>query len=536
MSSYLIQSGTSLYLMTRAGVATAVTLPTGITLTGATNPCVATVFGAGGYPVVVVAKGGTHDFYITPDSTARSLQLSAPTAAPVVTAGAGTDLTGSYSVAVTFKVKDANGATIIESGLSPLSTAVSVTAKTLLCSNIPVSGDGTVNARGLYRTLAGGVTLYPWFDLDDNTTITDDRGVADSLLSLLPTTATTLSAPPDLQTIVTWKERLWGVPRLKLDYLRWTEERVFYGWNATNEIVAPPSYTDLTGIVALIPRRDDLGIARKDRFFKMVGNSNDTFQRVGMSETLGCVSQASVVVVRNVAYFLGERGVVEWNDSGLGYVSEAQVDDWFTSDTYFNRARFPYAQGRYNQDTDSYELLLSAAGSTSLDRWISYSLRTRAWYGPHKTTAFTPTCVGTSPAFSGTLSDTSNQPLTAFGGSDGYLYLRDVDALTDHLTPIEMSVDLPFLHAQEPDLDKVWGRFTIHNRAEEQGTLTITPIVGDLTSDASSAILHDLTLDREVLPRPGAGRYLQLNLFHDSPYERPRIYGLEIPYTWIGRR
>jgi len=521
MASYLAQGGTSLYHVSQAGVAVPFTLPAGITLFGSSQICRPVLFQVIDKPLIIVVNGGTHDFYIDQTGTARQLQLAAPTGTPVLTAGASTGLTGIYQVAVTFKVKDTNGATIIESGMGPSSVAsASLVNQSLRLDNIPTSGDGTVNARGIYRTLSGGTTLYPWFDIDDNTSLFDDRATVDSLLSIIQTTATRLGAPPDLKLVASWRERLWGVPRQQVDHVRWTDERVFYGWSADNELLAPPVGNDISGVTALIPRRDNLGICKKRQLYMVTGNSNDSFQRVGISETLGCMSQESVVVINNVAYMLGERGVNEWSDYyGVRSVSDAQVQNWFNTDTYFNRSQFTKAQGRFNQDTNSYELLLCSAGSTNLDRWVAFQLDTRTWFGPHKTDAFTPTSAGTNSTRRGLLLDSNDLPITAFGGSDGFIYKRDQSVVTDNGIHVSLDINLPFLSAQEPDFDKYFDQPTIHTRADSDKKLVIVPTVGNLNSAAGVPLYHDLTLDREKLGRLGQGRYCQLNLKTYTDYD-----------------
>lgn len=539
MSSYLVQAGTNLYSVTRGGVATTISLPGGVTLTGSTDPCRTAAFttSSGLDTVLVVVNGGSADFFLTSDGTARPLSIAAPTSAPVLSAGSGTGLTGVYKVACTFKVKDANGATVLESGLGPSSAASSSLSNTTLrLDNIPTSNNSYVTARGVYRTTAGGNIFYPWFDIDDNTNLSEDRGVADASLSVLITSADTYGNPPPLKLIASWNGRLWGVPKGYPDELLWTEDQVFYGWGATNSVIIPPASSDAFGVTALIPRRDQLGIARFNRLHQITGSDNDSFQRVEVSESLGCVSQESVVVVRDVAYFLGERGVVEWSAASIGYCSEAQVDAWFTTDTYFNRALFTQAKGRYNYETDSYELLLASAGSSSLDRWISFDLRSRRWFGPHKTTAFTTTCVGNNTFFKGTLTDTNEVPITVFGGSDGFLYRRDASVVDDAGVAVPFSVDLPYIHGGEPDYEKFWGELTVAGRAGDSGTLTITPKVGDLDATTSTARSHDLSKTRERLSRLGVGKYFQLNLSHSEVGKGMSLHGLELPFHLVGRR
>lgn len=542
MASYLVQAGTSLYHVTRGGVGTALTLPSGCTLTGTSAaPLRSVLFEGGATPVRVCVGGCTFDFFIDTYGVARPLSIAAPAASPVATVGGGTDLYGVYGVAATFKIKNRFGLTIWESAVSPMSPYTpSLNNQSIRLDAIPISPSTFINARGLYRTTNGGNTLFPWFDIDDNSQTIADVGTPDTRLSLVSALAANFGSPPKLKLACLWKQRVWGIPDQQPHNLRWTEDRLFYAWNPANEIVIPPVHQDvlgLTGVTAFIPRRDQLGVAKNDHIHQIVGDSNDTFQRTQVSDTIGCVSQDSVVVIRDTAYFLGPRGVVEWTAKSIGYISEAQVDGWFTSDTYFNRALFPYARGRYNPVTDAYELLVAAAGSSNLDRWIAFDLRGRRWFGPHKTDGFTPTGIGTDTDFHGTVqSGTVNAPYTIFGSSAGNLYVRDDSKKADDGTAIPFQVDLPPLGSQEPDVTKVFGQPTILTRAESSGTLSIVPKIGALDASEGAPILHDLRKEREVLRRLGTGIYAQLSLRHSDANTGVELRGLEIPYTTIGRR
>lgn len=551
MASYLVQGGTTLYLVSQTGVLTAITLPSGVTITGASTPSRAVLFGSGSDPFILVVNGLSQDIYIDKFGTARTLNVVSPLAPPTVTTGAltgpsGTLISGVYAAAVTFKVKSASGALILESGLSPLSTgSPSIATGSLAVNAIPVSSEPTVNARGVYRTLSGGNVLYPWFDIDNNTTLSDDRAGPDATLSLLPTTAGTNGGPPLLKLITTWKDILWGVPRNQIDHVRWTEPRLFYTWSATNELIAPPQNTDLTGVTAFIPRRDQLGVARRDRLYQVTGDGDDTFARTQVSPNIGCLSQESVVVVRDVAYFLGERGVVEWSAASCGYVSEAQVNPWFTTDDYFNRSLFPIAQGRYNPDVDSYELLVAGKGSSSLNMWVAFDLTARMWMGPH-VSALPLSCCASDSERHGYLRSSSAFAIAVFGTTAGFLEKRDPYVADDDGLPVAFDVTLPVIGSFAPELEKVWLDPTLHSRVEPAGSgphaLTVTSSVGGLGTDGrvvdSSPVVNaaDLTTDDQRLDRPGTGRYLQFRLQHEAQGESVRIEGLEIPFANIGRR
>lgn len=551
MASYLLQSGTNLYTLTQGGVATQITLPSGVTLYGPSQPVRAVVFvtGDGQNPIIIVINGGTSDFIIDKSATSYLLSIAAPASAPTLSLGnlATTSFTpnrpagdfpasGAYIAGCTYKRKDVNGTTLAESTLGPVSASFTASANvSLLATAIPTSSDASVNSRGVYRSLAGGNVMYPWFDLDSNITTSADRYGSDADLSLLPSNTDAFGTPPTLKLIATWKNRLWGVPRVNFDILQWTEDGLFFAWAATNSITVPVAHSDNYGITALIPRRDNIGIARRRSFSMISGDSNDSFQRQGISESIGCVSQESVVVTQNVAYFLGEQGVYEWSDLGIRPISDQQVKPWFSSDLYFNRSNFQNAQGRLNADTGAYELLLSSLGSTILDRWVAYDIQARCWYGPHKTNAFTPSCAGNNSQHWGVLYNSVNLPISVFGGNDGNLYMSDA-VVNDNGVAVPFVVELPFLSAGDPDDAKYFGDMTIHTRAESSGTMTVTPTVGTLEATASAPLTHDLTMDRERLARLGVGRYCQLTLSHEATTEGVRVYGVEIPFGVIGRR
>lgn len=539
MGNYLVQGGTTLYRMTPGGALT--TLSPGVSLFGASTPCRAAILS----DYVVIVNGLTYDVYLDAFDVIRPLRLEPPATPPVVAEGT---LTGSswtdgvYQAAVSYKIKDAYGRTIQESALGPAGTSAAFTVATSMAlTSVAVSPSSNVNARGIYITAAAGSVFYPWLDIDDNTRtgIEEHYTLTKTGTSALPTVQIG-STPPNFKLVCAWKDRVWGVPRVDVDALRWCEERVFYNWPEENEIIIPLKGTDTTGVNAFIPRRDALGLGRLGALHRITGDSNDTFQRDKIAD-VGVWSQASVVVVQDTAYFLGfsagRFGFYEWSDAGVTPISDAQVDNWLNSTTYFAKAYFNVCEGRYNIDTDAVEFALTAVDSTVLDRWVSYHVKTRSWYGPHTTAAFTLSAAGTTNTREGVLTTSAGAQISVFGGTDGYLYKRDSSTANDHDSAVDFNCDLPFLSAGVPDYEKVWGQPTVHSRVETaDDTLLITPRVGGLNAVAKISLSHTLTKGRERLSRLGQGRYVQLNLRHNVAAKGVRIHGLELPYTVRGRR
>jgi hypothetical protein len=157
---------------------------------------------------VLAARRGTGTLKrITQDAT-QNAGISAPAAAPTTVQGAAGLLpAGTYQYVVTFL----NQGTIAESNPSPASTALTIAAsKKIELSTIPVSTDGQVNARRIYRTLKDNTQEYFFVaQINDNFTTTysdnviqDDLGDRVSFDNGLP--------PSIVELIEIWRERLFA--------------------------------------------------------------------------------------------------------------------------------------------------------------------------------------------------------------------------------------------------------------------------------------------------------------------------------------
>ncbi len=161
-------------------------------------------------PTAFVKVGMDKD---SPDASGVAYELSAtfawteqPAAALVyyLYRAAG-DIAGTYSYVVTF-VRGGNYPA--ESNPSPASASVAPTAgQSVNLSSIPLSPDGNVTARNIYRTEDAGAT-YKWLcQIADNTTTTYVDNAADAALGEDVSYAN--SRPPDGTTIEVWDGKLW---------------------------------------------------------------------------------------------------------------------------------------------------------------------------------------------------------------------------------------------------------------------------------------------------------------------------------------
>lgn len=524
----VIQAGTSLQLMDTDGGLTTLTLPSGVTLRSDIPPRWASY-----REFVILTNTPSRPLTIDASGTVRPLTPLAPVTAPVLSGSTSGTLSGTYQARETYVVFDGNGKLIAESDFSPTSNTVSISSKLLTAASLATSGD-TISGRRLYRTTTGTSVYFIWIDLDGNvvTTISDD--LSDAGLSTF--SAPGLGTPPHLTLIAEFRDRLFGVGDVERDSLRYTEVAAPWAWPGDNTFPVPHVGADTIGITSLLNRRDALGVGKLNRFLQFTGTSDSDFRLITLSENCGVLSQESVGIFQDVAYFLWHDGVYRWDPNTLTCVSDGKVRSWFTTGDFFDRERFGQAFGKVDPVRGKYRLyLINPDGDWE---WVEYDLVTRNWWGPHSTEAFTPTSTFT-------LYSAGNRPGLASGASDGGVY---IDQTPDIDTPVSGSprgitfdLDTPPFYATDPDYENVWGELSIMGKAQdvaEAGTLTVTPRVGDLGVTPSTPASYDMSLSRQRLGRMGQGKLLSLNLHHEKDADEPvELYGFEIPQViQVGRR
>lgn len=439
MSLAIIQAGSNLQLLSANGDLTTLTLPTNVTLRTDVPPRwviyshYAVLVNTPSQPLTIDANG-----------TVRLLTPRPPRVAPVLSAGVAGTLTGSYRTKMTFVIQDALGNVIAESDYSPFSNQFAITNKKLRASNLDLSPD-EITGRRLYRTTTLGAVYFQWVDLDGNILTAVEDDLSDAGLSLVA--APTLGTPPRLTLIAEFRGRLFGVGDVDIDHVRYTEAGIQYAWPSDNTLEIPSVGMDAFGIVSLLPRREALGAGRRNMLVQITGTGTENssgivdFDVVILSKELGVESQESMVVFRDTAYFLWKDGVYTWGSEGLRCISDgtegkSQVRSWFTTNSYFNRDRFPYAFAEIDPNRPIYRLFLADADSDVENAWVEYDIKDGTWWGPHSTALFTPTS-----AFNRT--NASNRTLPVIGSAS--------DIWTDQETRSDTSTretaDLTFVHA-----------------------------------------------------------------------------------------
>lgn len=535
MAFLIVQGGNTLYKVDPdTGAATALSLPSGVTLSTTRKPRFAVL-----NQWVVIVNSPTRNLAIDPEGTVRVLVPRPPLSPPYMVGGSGTGLTGTWKVKQSFVVEDTAGNLLMESPLSPASAGVAVTNKDLAITLAAISED-SITKRRLYRNTTGGTSFFNWIDIDGNVATSAQSGLADAALSLLPA-ATSLQAPPGtlagtrLKNIVSWKNRLWATSDNPddTDTIRYSEDGKVYAW--PNSLDAYPKGQDSEGVIGFAPRKNELGILKRNGLWQITGTANSNFSIVQLTfDKAGCVAPDSIVVVNDRAFWLGKDGVYEWSSEGIRNITDTQVKPWFepvaAKNAYFATGQFTNAFARYNEAQNSYELHLAALGSTTADRWVSFNLTNRCWYGPHKTAAFTPSHAGRGL-------DGNALPITLVGGTDGVLYKGNSATFHDGSSSIiDFDCYGPWHHGDAPNIEHCWLQLSMLSRIESSGTMDVIPYVGRLAAAAGSTITHTLTTGRELLRRLGDGALMRLRIRQNTLDIGGTVYGYEVEHFEIGKR
>jgi hypothetical protein len=480
---------------------------------------------------VIIVNAVSQPVWIDAFGNLRNLVIRTPAGAPTMAAGAAGALTGTFRCKVSFVIKDDLGNDLAEGPLSIPSTTVTVAAQKIVVSNIPTSGNTSVNCRRVYRTTAGpGEVYFEWFDLDDNTTTTFTDDAPDAAISLLPAPDDLGSAPARLTLATEYRGRVFGVSSAEPDYLRFSADGKHYAWPASNSIPVRPLGRDRFGVSGFMPRRDELGVGRRDYIWKLIGNDETDFRMVKLVEGTGIQAPDSIIVTRDVARWLAADGVYEWDAAGVRCISDDDVKPWFTTDDYFERAYFPDAFSRYNPIRHAYELFLVPAGGSSFTRWVSYDIARKKWLGPHKTAALTPSSAGV-------ILDSDEIHVPVVGGADGYVYATTPGVFRDGVnTAIDFDAVGAFHTGGAPDIEHFWGLISILSKIQGAGTLELIVTTGGLDAIASATINHDMTTGRQKLRRGGVGRLMQMRLRNNELDAQVEVYGYELPFHELGRR
>ena len=272
----------------------------------------------------VFALNGTDRKRIDSSGNVREWGIDGPGAAPTVAVGAGTGLTGTYKVKITYA--RLSGSTVLsESNPSDASSGQALTNEDLAVTWV-ASSDAQVTHVRIYRTLAGGSIYF----FDQNVavgTLTVDTSTADA--SLAGEVATNHDRPP-AGTIVAGPFYNGIIFIAKGNLLYWCLAKQPEYVPATNFIeVGPPSRT----IKAIVDLGGQAYCVTDKQLWYIQGAGAGTFNPIPLQTLAGGPNQfgAAGVEGRGI-YHLGRDGLYLYSGGRDTKVSQTQFEALFDSD------------------------------------------------------------------------------------------------------------------------------------------------------------------------------------------------------------
>lgn len=525
-TSTFVQSGEEFFVVTEDGAGAELVVPSTVEVTEDRPPR----FEVNGVHAIVV-NSVSQPLIVDDNGIVMFLSPLAPLTAPTVAVGTGGGLTGTYFVKYTFVIRTLDDIDVAESGFSPTSASVVLTADKLAVSAIETMPGLTTLIdpryeiiRRFYRTTNGTTTFFKWYDLQDNTSVTFEDDASDA--SLATFSAPNLGTVPFLSNIASFRDRLFGVDdSTNREILLYSEAGRRWAWPEDNYFLAPQIKGDSqSGITALMPRGEALGIAKSGMLLQLTGTTDDDFRIVVLSTTVGALNQESVASYRENVYFLGLDGVYRWGDDGLQCMSDGRVRSWFTTDDHFNRDLFTEAFAVIDPLDKSYKLFLAAAGSTTVDTWVEFDIETGTWWGPHRTDAY---------ELSSAFRLAGHTPLVGYGEATGFITVETDTRSDDGTVIIECeSVTTP-MKVVDPPQTALWGELTVEVAPQAAGQLKIYPTVGELYENEQQVMPHDLSVASSRAGRLGFGRYLKLRFYNNTLEQVLQILGFEVDPVYI---
>jgi len=254
-------------------------------------------------PIVV---GFDKNLMVEP-TTVYGLGIEAPISAPTLAEGVAGNLTGTFKYVVTYM---RSGNFMVESNPSPESSPITVSAKKIDLSVIPVSSDPKVDKKRIYRTTAGGAIFFWIADIANATTAYEDN-----ITELGAQLSYDRFPPPVAVCAEVWDDRLWLVPKDYRNQLHFTNKN-------TSEEMANANIVQVKGqdsdeIMMIRVYDDSLYALKRKRPYRVDKIGDSSYQLTPLDYISGTDAPASVAVAGGLLMWYSKRGLEVFNGTTL---------------------------------------------------------------------------------------------------------------------------------------------------------------------------------------------------------------------------
>lgn len=314
-------------------------------------------------------RGAGNLIRVTPE-TALNAGIAPPAAAPTIAEGAAGDITaGVYRAVFTYY----NRATALESNPSPESNALTLGAsKKIDYTGLTASDNPFVDARRIYRTLAGQVGVYFFTHMIEDNVVTTYTGENVVVADMGRVVSFNNGVPPAaLRGGVIFSERLFAHDGKDVFFSEYLLPECF-----GDESVFPVFPDDGHEIRALHAFGDRLIVGKTNKVHFIVGSGPSSFGLNTLSDRHGCMSHHSMQSAENLLFWYGSgKAVLRSDGTTVKEISDPRVKPILEA---IDDADEEYIIGAVLPEKSWYVLSLPISGDNTTSTLV-YNYRTDSW-------------------------------------------------------------------------------------------------------------------------------------------------------------
>ena len=195
-----------------------------------------------------------------------------------------------------------------------------------------------------------------------------------------------LPTAPDFSVCTTHLNRIWSNDKTNKDRLHYSASGSHTDWNGASDSGAldiRPGDGDPEGITAVFAYKGQMFVGKKNKLYRVVGDSPENFQVLDVSTGLGIESQGSIAPVDNDdVFYVSSKGVhtVATTSSYGDFLSaflSAKIQPTFNE---FSRGLLRECQAVYNPSVNSVAFTFGSGSATDNNQLWLYNVITKEWY------------------------------------------------------------------------------------------------------------------------------------------------------------
>jgi len=400
------------------------------------------------------------------------LGIKAPLTAPSVAVGSSGNLTGKYKYLITFY---RTGNYPCESNPSPESAEVTPSAQKVDLTNIPVSPDGKVNARRIYRTLANGEKFYWLADITNNDATAYEDNLSDADILESEEVSYNRGIPKEGKFFEIWDGKLWiaGNEEFPNDLFR-TNAGTLEEAASTN--IIPVERREADKIKQIRAYGEDLYVFKDKTNFKVEKKGDNLYEINALPQGIGLEAAHSVEICDLLMIWKSDFGIEVFN----GEMCFRPIMSRFIKRTLgsINRDFIDRCVSGSNREFSEYWLSIPTGSNEEPDKVVVFDylgMRFSIYTFPKKMTAFA------------TISGPNNERQFISGTDDGNIYIQN-SGHNDDGSAISSNFSTPWINVStEKELWNILRKMFIRYILPTNKTITMN-IYRDFKKDAIATI------------------------------------------------